>query len=88
MLQFINSSETDSNDKLFSAYPKCKYILRDYTDDSGKIYGKLYAVSTSVSTNKELYAELHKLRKQGVVCMVDGDYGTDGGMGVQYQIEK
>ena len=81
MLSMINGREIETPKEIESRYPKCKYILTDFTD-LNDIRGHLYAVSDDAGTFNELCGLSDELADNGVNCCILGEYAEGGMIGV------
>lgn len=81
MLSMINGREIETPKEIESRYPKCKYILTDFTD-LNDIRGHLYAVSDDTGTFNELCGLSDELADNGVNCCILGEYAEGGMIGV------
>ena len=87
MLKMINNPKIKTPEEIEKEYPKCMYILTDFTDIND-MKGHLYAISPNKKSFGELCVLSDKLSDEGKVCIIMGEYDEGGIMlGVQREIE-
>ena len=87
MLKMIKNPKVKTPEEIEKEYPKCMYILTDFTDIND-IKGHLYAVSQNKKSFRELCVLSDKLSDEGKTCIIMGEYDEGGIMlGVQREIK-
>ena len=85
MLTIIDSKEVMSSAKAMAAYPGKKTLFLVDSEDDNELYGRVYALSNDISSFNEIYDLFHKTRKDGIDCIVLGDY-REGDESIVYTI--
>ncbi len=86
MLEMIKSTEIVSANAVRKKYPNCHYILTDVNDDLCDLKGKLYCVSYSHDSYRELCEIEDRLEAEGVKCAELGIYDDGYAIGLQHEI--
>ena len=87
MLKIIKKSKVETPEEIEKEFPKCMYILTDFTD-LNDLKGYLYAVSPNKASFSELCVLSDKLSAEGKTCIIMGEYDEGGIMlGVQREIK-
>lgn len=85
MLKMINSDVTEKVSDIERKYKGCKILVTEYFDDYNcNVTGKAYAISTDISSYRELQELRSKICRDGVDAVVAGYYG-EGLISVQYE---
>ena len=88
MLKMIKNTQIETPEEIEKKYPMCMYILTDFTD-MNDIKGRLYAVSPSKASFRELCVLSDKLSDEGKNSIIMGEYDEGGIMlGVQREIKE
>lgn len=88
MLEYIKRDKPESCDALEDEFPGCMFIVVDINDDLENLVGKLYCVSHSSSSYKELRSASKELYLQGRHIAVLGLYKDAWAPGLQVVVEN
>jgi len=87
MLKMIKKNKMETPEEIEKEYPKCMYILTDFTDINN-MKGHLYAISQNQQSFHELCVLSDKLSDEGKTAIIMGEYDEEGIMlGVQREIK-
>ena len=86
MLEMINDSKIWKPIDVQNVYKNCKYILVDY-NNLEDIKGRLYCISKSKESFKEITRLNFELSKKGIKSILMGSYNDGGAIGVQYEVK-
>lgn len=87
MLKLIRNQKIETPEEIEKEYPRCMYILTDFTDVND-IKGHLYAVSQNQASFSELCILSDKLSEEGKACIIMGEYDEGGAaLGVQREVK-
>lgn len=89
MLKYVTNSEMQLVTNIAEQYPNCKVLVSELDMRMNPvIFGKVYAVSTDISSLPMINAVSAKLREQGIKNVIVGSYNKGGLIGVQYIKEE